>query len=69
MILVTGASGSNGSEIVRRLSERGVAVRAMVRTPSDQAKDAVPGVESVRATSTNRKLSGVSWAACIAHSW
>jgi uncharacterized protein YbjT (DUF2867 family) len=33
MILVTGATGLNGRELVRRLSERGVAVRALVRNP------------------------------------
>ena len=31
MILVTGATGLNGSELVRRLSARGVHVRALVR--------------------------------------
>ena len=31
MILVTGATGLNGRELVRRLSARGVALRAMVR--------------------------------------
>src|SRR3984893_5199203 len=33
MILVTGATGLNGGEIVRRLSARGVAVRALLRNP------------------------------------
>ena len=32
MILVTGANGLNGSELVRRLSARGVPVRALVRS-------------------------------------
>jgi uncharacterized protein YbjT (DUF2867 family) len=32
MILVTGATGLNGSELVRRLSARGVHVRALVRS-------------------------------------
>ena len=31
MILVTGATGLNGRELVRRLSARGVSVRALVR--------------------------------------
>src|SRR5450432_211330 len=31
MILVTGATGLNGSELVRRLSARGIPVRALVR--------------------------------------
>lgn len=33
MILVTGATGRNGSEVVRQLDSRGVKVRAMVRDP------------------------------------
>lgn len=45
MILVTGASGTTGSLVVRQLTERGVAVRAMTRTHLDPA----PGVEVVRA--------------------
>src|SRR5216683_2079055 len=32
MILVTGATGLNGSELVRRLAARGVPVRALVRS-------------------------------------
>lgn len=31
MILVTGASGTNGGELIRLLSERCVSVRGMVR--------------------------------------
>src|SRR6266404_3955985 len=34
MILVTGATGLNGKELLRRLSARGIAVRALVRNPS-----------------------------------
>jgi uncharacterized protein YbjT (DUF2867 family) len=34
MILVTGATGLNGSELVRRFSAKGVPVRALVRTPA-----------------------------------
>jgi uncharacterized protein YbjT (DUF2867 family) len=51
MILVTGATGLNGSELVRRLSARGVPVRALVRnvSTSNAAKAAelaaLPGVE------------------------
>src|SRR4051794_29882056 len=37
MILVTGASGRAGSEIVRALAARGVAVRAFVRDPGRAA--------------------------------
>ena len=51
MILVTGATGLNGAELVRRLSARGVAVRALVRNANgaNAAKVAelsrLPGVE------------------------
>jgi len=48
LILVTGAAGLNGRELVRLLSARGVAVRALVRTPSKAAAIAgLPGVEVV----------------------
>jgi uncharacterized protein YbjT (DUF2867 family) len=46
MILVTGATRLNGSELVRRLSAAGVAVRALVRNPAKAtAVAALPGVE------------------------
>jgi uncharacterized protein YbjT (DUF2867 family) len=49
MILVTGATGLNGRELVRRLSERGVPVRALVRSPAKAAAlAALPDVEIVQ---------------------
>jgi uncharacterized protein YbjT (DUF2867 family) len=48
MILVTGATGLNGSELIRRLSARGVPVRALVRAPAKAAAlAALPKVEIV----------------------
>src|SRR5271170_7165991 len=48
MILVTGANGQNGKEVVRRLSQRGIAVRALVRNPARAAAIAsLPNVEIV----------------------
>ena len=48
MILVTGATGLNGSELVRRLSARGVRVRGLVRdTAKAGALAALPNVEIV----------------------
>ncbi len=44
-ILITGATGHNGSEILRQLSARGVPARAMTRNP-DEAPD-LPQVEWV----------------------
>ncbi len=46
MILVTGATGLNGMELLRVLSARGVAVRALVRDPAKAgAITALPHVE------------------------
>src|ERR1700674_588976 len=48
MILVTGATGLNGKELVRRLSARGVALRALVRSAAKAAElSALPHVEIV----------------------
>ncbi len=48
MILVTGATGSNGTELVKLLSKRGATVRAMVRDPSKASHFAnIPNVEPV----------------------
>src|SRR6202166_3299190 len=49
MILVTGATGLNGKELLRLLSARGVAVRALVRNPAKaEAIAALPHVEIVQ---------------------
>src|SRR5229473_2506749 len=49
MILVTGATGLNGKELLRVLSASGVAVRALVRNPAKaEAIAALPNVEIVR---------------------
>jgi uncharacterized protein YbjT (DUF2867 family) len=48
MILVTGATGLNGSELIRQLSARGVAVRGMTRDAKRAAAlAALPNVEIV----------------------
>ncbi len=48
MILVTGATGLNGSELVRRLSAMGVPVRALVRNPAKaESLASLPLVEIV----------------------
>jgi uncharacterized protein YbjT (DUF2867 family) len=47
MILVTGATGTVGSEVVRQLSAAGVPVRALVRDPARGEAIAGPGVEIV----------------------
>jgi uncharacterized protein YbjT (DUF2867 family) len=49
MILVTGATGQHGREILRLLSARGIAARALVRDPAKAgAIAALPQVEIVR---------------------
>lgn len=49
MILVTGATGLNGKELLRKLSARGVAVRALVRNPAKaEAIAALPHIEIVQ---------------------
>ena len=49
MILVTGATGLIGKELLRKLSARGVAVRALVRNPAKaEAIAALPHVEIVQ---------------------
>jgi uncharacterized protein YbjT (DUF2867 family) len=70
MILVTGATGSNGSELIRQLSAKGVAVRGMVRRPLN---DAPPGIEFVTAdfddsTSIARALDGIERAFLVTNS-
>lgn len=47
MILVTGATGSNGTEIIKRLASRNVQVRAMVRSRERASEIAAPNVEVV----------------------
>jgi uncharacterized protein YbjT (DUF2867 family) len=49
MILVTGATGLNGAELMRRLSARGIPSRALVRNPAKAvALAALPHVEVVQ---------------------
>jgi uncharacterized protein YbjT (DUF2867 family) len=53
-ILVTGATGSTGSAVVKELTARGVPVRVMVRKPP-AAGDFPPGVETVIADFDDQK--------------
>src|SRR5262245_37780717 len=47
MVIVTGAAGRTGGEVVRLLSSRGIRVRAMVRNPGRVEGLKGPGVEVV----------------------
>ena len=74
MILVTGATGSNGTEILNLLSARGVPAHAMVRSPAKAGTiAALPGVEIVAADfddaeSLDRALRGVERAFLLTNS-
>lgn len=64
MILVTGATGATGGQVVRALSALGAPVRALVRNPAKAAAIAGPGVEIVigdleRPETLDRALRGV----------
>jgi uncharacterized protein YbjT (DUF2867 family) len=48
MILVTGATGTNGREVLTRLAGMGRPVRALVRNPAKAAGLSLPGVELVQ---------------------
>jgi len=74
MILVTGATGLNGSELVRRLSAKGIPSRALVRNPAKaQPLASLPNVEVVegdmaRPDSLTDALQGVERAMLISSS-
>ena len=74
MILVTGATGLNGSELVRRLSAKGIISRALVRNLAKaQPLTALPNVEVVegdmaRPDSLTDALRGVERAMLISSS-
>src|SRR4029078_12103735 len=55
-VLVTGASGFLGRHVVRQLSERGHAVRALVRSPDKQPSNWSEGVEVVHGDLRQRDL-------------
>lgn len=74
MILVTGASGSNGTELLKLLSARGVPARAMVRSKNKAgAVAALPGIETVEGdfddpASLERVLRGIGRAFLLTNS-
>ncbi len=65
MILVTGATGKVGSEVVRQLASESVPVRAFVRDPARASSVRLPGVDVAvgdfaRPETLDRALSGVN---------
>ncbi|HVC75069.1 MAG TPA: NAD(P)H-binding protein [Candidatus Micrarchaeaceae archaeon] len=74
MILITGATGRNGSELVRRLSAKGIQSRALVRNRANaQPLALLPNVEIVdgdmaRPDSLTEALRGVDRAMLISSS-
>ena len=73
MILVTGATGNNGAELIKRLSAIGAKFRAMIRRQGDRARPALQGVEYVEAdfddpATVRRALEGVEQAFLVTNS-
>ena len=74
MMLIAGATGANGTELVKLLSSRGVPVRAMVRSPEGaKVIAALKGVELVVGDfddppSVERALQGVEKAFLLTNS-
>jgi uncharacterized protein YbjT (DUF2867 family) len=73
MILVTGATGNNGIELIKRLSSLGAAVRAMVRKRHDRGNGTLPGVHFMTAdfddpASIRRVLEGIDRAFLVTNS-
>ena len=73
MILVTGAGGNNGSEVIKQLAGSGAAVRAMSRRPRERNDKVPPGVEFVMAdfddpASLRRALHGIDTAFLVTNS-
>lgn len=71
MILITGATGNTGSEILKRLCSAGIPIRAMQRP--GRASSALPGVEIAEAdfddpNSIRRALDGVDRAYLVTNS-
>ena len=58
-ILVTGATGNVGGELVRLLSEQGASVRAASRHPQDTPM--LPGVVPVRFDFGDWRRGGLCW--------
>ena len=73
MILITGATGNNGIELIKRLSSLGAAVRGMVHKRHDRGNGALPGVEFMTAdfddpASIRRVLEGIERAFLVTNS-
>jgi uncharacterized protein YbjT (DUF2867 family) len=73
MILITGATGMVGSEVVKRLSAQGVQVRAVTRDPRKAEANPLPSVELVHGDfedpeSMRRACSGVDRAFLLTNS-
>ena len=57
MILITGATGNIGVELVKRLSGAGQSVRAFVRSRTNAKTIHLPGIELVEGDLPNRRHS------------
>ena len=61
VVLLTGATGFVGRQVLRALAERGVSIRAVVRCKKDQLKDA-RGIEGIVITADMFAENSVWWA-------
>lgn len=73
MILVTGANGTNGIELIRCLSRARASVRAMIRREPNPEIAAIPGIGFVQAdfddrASLHRALQGIDQAFLVTNS-
>jgi uncharacterized protein YbjT (DUF2867 family) len=73
LILIAGATGNTGREIIKRLADSGAGARGMVRKRPDQGPDAWPGVEFITANfddpaSIRHALEGVDRAFLVTNS-
>jgi uncharacterized protein YbjT (DUF2867 family) len=68
MILITGATGNVGAELIKKLSERGTPARAFVRNRAQARAIALPGIEIVEGDFSNLKHSHALWRESIVSS-
>jgi hypothetical protein len=73
MILIAGATGANGTELIKRLSSAGAPIRAMARKPRKDSNSVPPGVEFVAddfddPESLRKALNGVDRAFLVTNS-
>ena len=69
MILVTGATGTTGSEVVKQLSAKGARVRAFVHDLKKAADLGGPGVELVQGDMSQPMDEWAWWMPATSRAW